>query len=278
MGRRVKIGLTLPSFTEDPEVPIRVAAAAEAAGVDGVFVYDHLFRLAVDGAMRPALECTALLGAVAAETETITIGTLVVRASLRPPATLAAALDTVVRIAGPRLVVGIGAGDEASRSEMETFGLPMGTEADRITKLAAALDALAPRPYPTWVGGRAAHVGPVAAAAANGWNRWGGDPDRFTREVAEVRALADRLNPDPDSFTMSWGGLVVFGADDDSAREKAAKLGAGPATIVGGPRTVADALTRYRDAGAAWVVLGPVDSRDPDNASFIGDELLHRLR
>ena len=45
----MKVGLTLPSFVEDPEIPIRVAREAEAAGVDGVFVYDHLFRLDREG-------------------------------------------------------------------------------------------------------------------------------------------------------------------------------------------------------------------------------------
>ena len=33
----MKLGLTLPSFQRDPEVPIAVARAADAAGVDGVF-------------------------------------------------------------------------------------------------------------------------------------------------------------------------------------------------------------------------------------------------
>ena len=274
----MKIGLTLPSFTEDPDVPIRVAQAAEAAGVDGIFAYDHLFRLTPDGEMRPALECVALLGALAVETRTITIGTLVVRASLRPPPTLGAALDTVVRIAGPRLVVGIGAGDEESRREMETFGLPMGTEADRVERLRAAVQELAPRPYPTWVGGRAGHVGAVAAEYANGWNRWGADVDRFTGEAAQVRDLADQLNPDASTFTMSWGGLVVLGGEDDAAREKAGRLEAGRSTIVGGPQTVADAMMRYRDAGAAWVILGPIDSSDPANAALLGEDvrtLLH---
>ncbi|MBK5289202.1 MAG: LLM class flavin-dependent oxidoreductase [Acidimicrobiia bacterium] len=274
----MKIGLTLPSFTIDPEVPLQVAAAAEAAGVDGLFVYDHLFRVGGDGEMRPALECTALLGALAAATDRITLGTLVVRASLRPAATLATALDTVVRIAGPRLVVGIGSGDEESRVEMETFGLPMGTETYRVKRLRAALRELAGRPYPTWVGGRARHVGLIAAESAQGWNRWGADVETFGREAAEVAALVQRLNPNPDSFTTSWGGLVVLDADDDAAQEKATRLGAGPSTLVGGPRTVATELARYRDAGADWAILGPVDSSDPTNASRIGDELRRLAR
>ena len=40
----VRVGLTLPSFVEDPEIPIAVARAAEAAGIDAVFVFDHLWR------------------------------------------------------------------------------------------------------------------------------------------------------------------------------------------------------------------------------------------
>ena len=63
----VRVGLTLPSFVEDPEIPIAVARAAEAAGLDAVFVFDHLWRGDPPN-RRPALECFALLGAVAAET------------------------------------------------------------------------------------------------------------------------------------------------------------------------------------------------------------------
>jgi alkanesulfonate monooxygenase SsuD/methylene tetrahydromethanopterin reductase-like flavin-dependent oxidoreductase (luciferase family) len=274
----MKVGITLPSFTEDPETPLRVAAAAEAAGVDGVFVYDHLFRTGRNGEMRPALECTALLGALAAETTRITLGTLVVRATLRPAATLAAALDTVVRIAGPRLVAGLGAGDEESRPEMETFGLPVGTETVRVQRLRAALREIAVRPYPAWVGGRARHVGLVAAESADGWNRWGLDPEAFAVEAAEVASLVQRLNPDPGSFTTSWGGLVVLDADDDAAAAKAKRLHAGDDVIVGGARTVARTLARYRDAGADWVILGPVDSNDPANATIVGEELCTRLR
>jgi alkanesulfonate monooxygenase SsuD/methylene tetrahydromethanopterin reductase-like flavin-dependent oxidoreductase (luciferase family) len=273
----MKVGLTLPSFTEDPEVPIGVARAAEAAGVDGVFVYDHLFRLARDGAMRPALECTALLGALAAETERITIGTLVVRATLRPPAVLAAALDTVARIAGPRLVVGIGSGDEESRPEMETFGLAMGTEAERVAHLDAAVRELADRPYPTWVGGRARHVGAVAAAHAGGWNRWGLGVEAFGREADVVRGLRRDAGVEGE-FTLSWGGLVVLGADDADAATRAGRLRAGAHTLVGGSATVVDELARYGAAGADWVVLGPVDASDPANADRIGSELVPMLR
>jgi alkanesulfonate monooxygenase SsuD/methylene tetrahydromethanopterin reductase-like flavin-dependent oxidoreductase (luciferase family) len=122
------------------------------------------------------------------------------------------------------------------------------------------------------VGGTSGAVRTLAAEAADGWNRWGGGPDGFAQEVKALRARASR-----DTFTCSWGGLFVLGRDDDAAREKAGRLGASPATIVGGPERVADALLLYRDAGADWVMVGPVDSRDPENAAILGDAVLPRL-
>lgn len=273
----MRVGLTLPSFVEDPKVPVAVARAAETAGLHGVFAYDHLFRIGADGERRPALECTALLGALAVETSEIGLGTLVVRATMRPPATLAVALDTLRRIAGPRLFVGVGAGDSESRPEMDAFGLPFGTETDRVMALRRALRATRDRGYPVWVGGRSRHVGLIAAEGADGWNRWGASVERFGEEAAEVRALAQRVARSPALFTVSWGGLVALAATDAQAREKAERLGAGPGVIVGGPETVAEVLRAYAAAGASWLILGPLDSSNPENASLIGEAIVPLL-
>jgi alkanesulfonate monooxygenase SsuD/methylene tetrahydromethanopterin reductase-like flavin-dependent oxidoreductase (luciferase family) len=273
----MRVGLTLPSFVEDPETPIAVARAAEAAGLHGVFAFDHLFRTGPSGAIRPALECVSLLGAVAARTRRIAVGTLVARASLRPPAGLGAALDTVQRIAGPRLLVGVGAGDTESLAEMETFGLPFGTEPERVSVLRATLRVLRDRGYPVWVGGRARHVGLVAAESADGWNRWGGSPEVYGREITEVLSLVERLARAPSLFTPSWGGLVLVGATEADAAAKAATRDPGPHVIVGGPERVAERLRLYVDAGARWLVLGPLDSSDPDNAAILGEGVVPLL-
>ncbi len=273
----MRLALTLPSFVEDPEVPIEVARAAEAAGLHGVFVYDHLFRTAASGALRPALECAALLGAVAAETRSISIGTLVARATLRPPATLAASLDSALRIAGPRLLVGLGAGDEESMSEMETFGLPFGTEADRVMALRRTIRIVRDRGYPIWVGGRARHIGLIAAEGADGWNRWGVSAEVFAREADEVRSLVERLGRAPSLFTPSWGGLVLLGRTEADADAKRARYDPAPNVLVGGPERVAEGLRTYLAAGARWIMVGPVDSSDPDNAAILGDAVLPLL-
>jgi alkanesulfonate monooxygenase SsuD/methylene tetrahydromethanopterin reductase-like flavin-dependent oxidoreductase (luciferase family) len=262
----MKLGLTLPNFRDDPEPALAVARAAEAAGLDGVFGFDHLFRRASGGALRPALEGMTLLGAVAAETSHVALGPLVARASLRPPATLAAGLDTLARIAPGRLLATIGAGDSQSREENETFGLPFDSFATRVKRLEDAVDTVVDRGYPVWVGGASSGVGVIAAARADGWNRWGPPLERFEREARAVREAHTR-----EPFTVSWAGLVVVERSSEAARAKARRLDASPEAIVGGPEEVAEGLRAYGAAGAEWVIVGPVDSSDPDNAGILGE-------
>lgn len=272
MTTPVKIGLTLPSFVDDPATPLALARTAEESGLDGVFVYDHLFRRGKDGARRPALEGVALLGAVAAATSTITVGALVIRAWLRPAESSAAAIATAARIAPGRVATALGAGDSQSREENETFGLGFGTATDRVARLAAAVRASRDRGARVWVGGTIPEVRDIAATWADGWNAWAMDVDRFESRVAGLRAVATH-----EPFECSWGGLVVLDTDDDRAAEKAKRLGAGAGTIVGGPATVAAALRSYASAGADWVIVGPVDSTNPENAVRLGTDVRELL-
>jgi alkanesulfonate monooxygenase SsuD/methylene tetrahydromethanopterin reductase-like flavin-dependent oxidoreductase (luciferase family) len=216
----------------------------------------------------------AVMGAVAAATQRVGIGSLVARATLRPPATLAHAFDTVARIAGPaRVSATIGAGDAESREENESFGLPFGTIDERIAALRAAVGAARDRGYAVWIGGTNSSVRQIASDDGDGWNRWGGTVEQFRAQAATVVASATRA-----PFTASWGGLVVLGEDDVAAAGKASRLGVGAGVIVGGPDTVSAALQGYADAGADWLVVGPVDSSDPENARLLGEAvrpLLH---
>jgi alkanesulfonate monooxygenase SsuD/methylene tetrahydromethanopterin reductase-like flavin-dependent oxidoreductase (luciferase family) len=262
----VHFGLTLPSFVRDVDEALAVAVAAEAAGLDGVFVYDHLFRFAADGSRRPALESTALLGAVAAATTRIHVGPLVERATLRSHALTAFTFATVQRLTDGRFIGALGAGDHESEAENETFGLDFGTIDDRLAALTDTVRATRDQGFPVWVGGTHPRVRELAAAEADGWNHWGGDPVLFGEEAASVAARAVR-----SPFSCTWGGLVVLERDDERAREKAERLHASAGTIVGGPATVAAAYAAYVDVGASWVIAGPVDSRNPANADLLAD-------
>lgn len=272
MSGRVRVGITLPSFVEDPAVPLEIARTAEDAGVDGVFVFDHLLRRAADGTRRPALEAVSLLGAVASATERVTVGTLVLRASLRPPASSAAATETLARLAPSRLVVGVGAGDSESREENETFGLGFGTIQDRVECLRATVRAVRDRGAPVWVGGLATAVRDIAAAEADGWNAWGLDRSRFAAWAQQLRAGAAR-----ERFECGWSGLVVLDRSDEAARERAHRLGARPGTLIGGPATITKLVGELADAGADWVILGPLDAGDARTATMLGEEVVPRL-
>jgi len=261
-----RVGLALPSFVDDPEVPLEVARAAEEAGLDGVFVYDHLFRRARDGTRRPALDGVALLGAVAGATRRITVGTLVLRAWLRPAATAGAVVATAARLAPGRVIAAIGAGDSESGEENESFGLGFGAMSDRVARLDATVRQARARGARVWVGGRAAAVRDVAATNADGWNAWGMPVDRFGASADALRALAVHAG-----FECTWGGLVVVDGDDVSAGAKAERLQASSETIVGGTGRVAEALGEYVAAGADWVIVAPVDSQDPQNAELLAE-------
>ena len=238
----VQIGVTLPSFVDDPQRALDVARAAEDAGLDGVFVFDHLWR-GDPPARRPALECFALLGAVAAVTSRIHVGTLVARATLRPPATLANAFATAHRIGGDRLIAGIGAGDSQTRAENEAYGLDFGTLSERISALHDAVRATIGRGFPVWVGGHVAQVRAIVAIA-DGWNAWGSTPEEFAREAELVRDVSPRA-------TLTWGGLA-----------RPLDEGAGPLAV---------RLRRYVELGAKWLIIGPVDSSNPANAAVLAD-------
>jgi alkanesulfonate monooxygenase SsuD/methylene tetrahydromethanopterin reductase-like flavin-dependent oxidoreductase (luciferase family) len=316
-GGRVRVGLTLPSFQSDPERVLAVARAAEDAGLDGVFLFDHLFRArgdALDAERRPALELFTMTAAVAAATDRIAVGTLVARATLRPPGTTRAAFDTLARIAPGRIIAGLGAGDDDSLAEDTAFGVmpvepatvgspdlwvasarpadppqtgwavdgprhsgPWPTLSQpevaryRVARFEASVGALTGREYPVWVAGRS----PASirlAATAGGWNMWGATPGTFALAGGKVRAALVDAGRDPAAFTCTWGGLAVLAATDSEAKAKWDRLGGGRGGIVHGtPPEVADQLAAYAAAGAAWVILGPIDSSDPANADLLAE-------
>src|SRR5215216_5162481 len=101
-----------------------VAQRSEALGFDSLWVPDHLlFRWEGEaGPTTGAWEGWSILSALAAVTERIELGTLVVCTAFRNPALLAKMADTVDEISGGRLVLGLGAGYH--EPEFRAFGYP----------------------------------------------------------------------------------------------------------------------------------------------------------
>jgi len=106
-----------------------LATAAEDAGFDSVWVMDHFFQLpSMGGPDQPMLEAYTLLGALAARTQKVQLGTLVTGVTYRNPAILAKIVTTLDVISKGRAILGIG----AAWYDVEHRGLGVDYPADRV--------------------------------------------------------------------------------------------------------------------------------------------------
>ena len=98
----------------------RLAARTEERGWDGFFVWDHV---AYREPVRAVADPWITLAAVAAATETVTIGPLVTPIPRRRPHQLARETVTLDRLSGGRLVLGVGLGSaRTGEFDPERFG------------------------------------------------------------------------------------------------------------------------------------------------------------
>src|SRR5215212_5972642 len=100
------------------------ARRAETLGFDSLWVPDHLLWRddGATGSTRGAWEAWSILAALAADTERIQLGALVLCTAFRNPALVAKMADTVEEISSGRLILGLGAGYH--EPEFTAFGYP----------------------------------------------------------------------------------------------------------------------------------------------------------
>jgi alkanesulfonate monooxygenase SsuD/methylene tetrahydromethanopterin reductase-like flavin-dependent oxidoreductase (luciferase family) len=120
-GDRMRSGLFLPPFDElaDPAIVVRLAAEAEEAGWDGVFLWDHIrWREPVEKVADPWITLTA----VATATERIRLGPMVTPLARRRPAKVARETATLDHLSRGRLTLGVGLGSDRFGSEYSITG------------------------------------------------------------------------------------------------------------------------------------------------------------
>jgi alkanesulfonate monooxygenase SsuD/methylene tetrahydromethanopterin reductase-like flavin-dependent oxidoreductase (luciferase family) len=137
---RVSISLTNYSWPDGLAPSLgRVVEAADRAGLDTVWVADHLVQ--ADPTAPPddteMLEAYTTLGFLAARTERVRLGTMVTGVTFRPPALLVKAVTTLDVLTGGRAWLGIGAGHQ--RDEAAAMGLPFPPAAERFERLEETL-------------------------------------------------------------------------------------------------------------------------------------------
>src|SRR5689334_5578024 len=144
MARAVKVGAFLPlAETQMAGKTPRwsdvraMARAAEDVGLDSIWVCDHL-RFKFPGVEESTYECVTMLAALAAVTERVEIGSLVICTGFRNPAVLASMANTVEEISGGRIILGLGAGYH--QPEYSAFGIPYD---HRVSRFEEALHIIA---------------------------------------------------------------------------------------------------------------------------------------
>lgn len=113
-------GLFLPPFGDlaEPARMVELAIAAEEAGWDGLFLWDHVVYR--DPATHLA-DPWVVLGAVAQATTRLRLGTMITPPPRRRPQVLARQVATLDRLCGGRVTLGVGIGGDAY-GEFSDFG------------------------------------------------------------------------------------------------------------------------------------------------------------
>lgn len=249
----MRFAVSIPNMG-DASAVVDLAVAAEQAGWDGVFLWDHVHfvrELNLD-----VFDPWVLLGAIAARTSTVRLGALITPVARRRPQKLAKEIVTLDHLSGGRTIVGVGLGEPA-QDEFAAFGedADARVRAERLDEGLAVIDQLVrgepvrhegrhlrvdahlhpaavqqPRP-PIWVAGMWPHRRPFERAG-----RWDGvvpiaadgsgiSPDRLEEVVAacggarpgfDVVAI-DTAGIDPEEFESvgaTWQITGSFPVDD----------------------------------------------------------------
>jgi F420-dependent oxidoreductase-like protein len=124
MSDNIKFGLAIPQGWRAGDLPLEeennpikqyefsksIATTADNLNFDSIYAYDHLIPHYKDDIEKNIFECFTLLSSLAAITQKVKIGQIVVCNSYRNPSLLAKMLSTLDIISNGRSELGIGAG------------------------------------------------------------------------------------------------------------------------------------------------------------------------
>ena len=226
---QVTFGTTLGGFggglVSGPTL-CRWAEEIEQLGYDILFYRDHVLWHS------PVLDPFTMLGAFAARTTKIKLGTGVLLLPLRNPTLVAKMIGSLDWLAGGRAILGVGVGGEFQK-EYEACGISLrergrrATEGLRVikelwTNPSATCDGqflqfknarMTPPPLqqphpPIWVGGRVDAALKRAGRYGDGWFAYFVTPERFRTSLD--KALEHWHQRDTASRTTFTGGVVLY--------------------------------------------------------------------
>jgi F420-dependent oxidoreductase-like protein len=305
-----KYGVQLPSFSgSDPaelfEHVAGLVTAAEDGGFHSVWVMDHFFQLpALGGPDQPMLEAYTLLGALAARTQRVQLGTLVTGVTYRNPAILAKIVTTLDVISRGRAILGIG----GAWYEVEHQGLGVDFPANRVrldmleeaVQICRAMftgddvsfagqhyriDHARNLPRPVQPGGPRIMIGGggekrtlrLVAEYADACNVTG-NVATLARKIGVLRRHCAEVGRDPAEISVTWMTPLIVTTSSQNTAEVNQMLAAAasPEEIagftVGQPHEIPDLIAGHIDAGADEVIFSFAFA-DPAGIAALGAAL-----
>ena len=284
---------------------LRVARCAEDVGYGAFFRSDHYLAMSGSTGLPGPTDAWVTLGALARETTTIRLGTLMTAATFRLPGPLGVAVAQVDQMSGGRVELGLGTG--WYEAEHRAYGIPFPDLAVRFAMLAEQLEILTgawstpigqgftfhgehydlsdspglPKPLqhpypPVVVGGSGHHRTPALAARfADEINVPFAGLDEVAAQFARVRAACEETGRDFATMHRSTAQVLCVGRNDADVRRRAAVIGRDPDElrehgIAGTAAEVTDKLGRFAEAGVGRTYLQVLDLSDLEHLEFLG--------
>ncbi|MDQ6876644.1 MAG: LLM class F420-dependent oxidoreductase [Candidatus Dormibacteraeota bacterium] len=282
----VLFGFHMPNFTF-PGIPddrlfdrvVHNAKAAENAGFDLVTVMDHFYQIrGIGPETEPMMEAYTTLGALAASTTQVKLGTLVTGVTYRNPAMLAKIVTTLDVISKGRAILGLGAA--WNEDEHKGYGFefpPIGQRMDRLDEALTIARLMFTQDRPSFEGkyykiDRALNVprpvqpgGPKILIGGTGERRtlrllaqhgdighwFGGEINELKRKKQIFEEHCAAVNRDPSEVLLTLGVTLVLAENEKDAKALIERLSperravAVTATV---PQA-AELIGKYLDAG-----------------------------
>jgi alkanesulfonate monooxygenase SsuD/methylene tetrahydromethanopterin reductase-like flavin-dependent oxidoreductase (luciferase family) len=284
----LQFGLGLSTAAGTGSDPIAEALAAERLGFDFVSASDH------PHGEHPSYETWTLLTTVAARTSRLKIASRVLSVPFRPPALVAKMAESLDRLSGGRLILGLGGG--SGDDELRAFGLGVPTPGEKVRGLDEAVTIvrglwteasftfsgtrfhteaarIEPKPahaIPIWLGTFGDRALAITGRLADGWIPSLGyaPPDVVVVMRDKLRTAAQAAGRDPEAITCAYN--VPVRVDD--------RAGGKPAVVTGPPDAVAEQLQAFVGLGFTAFNLMPMGPGLDDQIERLATDVLPTLR
>ncbi|MEA2434152.1 MAG: hypothetical protein QOG54_1609 [Actinomycetota bacterium] len=281
-------GLNVSTSAAAGADPVAEAVRAEELRFDFVSANDH------PSGSSPSFETWTMLSWIAARTTEIKVATRVLGVPYRSPAMVAKMAETLNRLSGGRLILGLGGG--YSDHEFRAFGLPVPSPREKVDGLEEAVNImrglwsrekftysgkhhtteaaeLEPKPdtnIPIWLGTFGPRALAVTGRVADGWipSLDMAPPSDIPALRAIISTAARESGRDPDEVSFVYN-MEIGIADQPNPN---------PEVVVGPVDHVIDRLIGFVQLGAAAMNFNPIGPDREAQVALLAQEVIPEVK